>query len=103
MSGRIFEHIYIYILYADILSHIYSDILSGILSDIYSDILSGNLSGTLSDINSGILSGTLSDIYSDILSGILSDSDHLATYSRLRSGREHITWLCQAIAIENGR
>ena len=89
----------IYFLHADILS----DILSGILSDIYSDILSGNLSGTLSDINSGILSGTLSDIYSDILSGILSDSDHLATYSRLRSGREHITWLCQAIAIENGR
>ena len=77
----------IYFIYADLLSDIYSDILSGILSGINSDIYFDNLS----------------DIYSDILSGILSDSDHLATYSRLRSGREHITWLCQAIAIENGR
>ena len=47
-------YLYIYSIYSDNSSDIYSDILSGILSNIYSDILSG------------ILSDNLSDIYSDI-------------------------------------
>ena len=67
MSRRIWTlvniYIYIYSLYSDNLSYIYSDILSGIQSDVYSDFLSGILFGILSDILSGIRSGTLSGLW----------------------------------------
>ena len=54
---------------SDMLSGIYSDILSAIFSGRYSDSLSDILAGIYSDIISGILSG----ICSDILSGSLPD------------------------------